>query len=66
MADHAGDFRLAVWLSKQKHAGIETPVMENRMRFKNTLEFIGAPAQKVLFVHQFCVNHVPKEDKAAP
>src|SRR5438093_13626498 len=31
MADHAGDFRLAVRLSKQKHAGIETPVMENRV-----------------------------------
>src|SRR5439155_6045810 len=31
MADHAGDVSLAVWLSKQKHAEIEMPVMENRI-----------------------------------
>src|SRR5260221_11049279 len=29
MPDHARDFGLAVWLSKQQHAGIESTVMEN-------------------------------------
>src|SRR5215510_13620391 len=31
MADHARDFRLAVRLGKQEHAGIEATVMENRV-----------------------------------
>src|SRR5262249_56176443 len=31
MADHARDFRLAVRLGKQKHAGIEATVVENRV-----------------------------------
>src|SRR5262245_13514488 len=31
MADHARDFRLAVRLGKQEHAGIEAAVMENRV-----------------------------------
>jgi len=46
MADHARDFRLAIRLGKQEHAGIEAAVMENRVANANNMNNLRQLAQK--------------------